>query len=419
MKFQRPKGTKDILPREMHKWHFVERTIREVMSMYNFSEIRTPAFENTGLFARGIGAETDVVGKEMYTFEDKGGNSLTLRPEGTAPVIRAYLENGMPAESPIQKLYYITNMYRYEKPQAGRYREHSQFGGEILGSDDVGSDVEIISLARQVCIKCGIKDFKVKINSIGKPEERRKYIELLRNYLQEYINELSDDSKRRFDTNPLRILDSKDKNDIRILGDAPKILDNISSESRKRFEKVLKGLEEINIKHEIDFKLVRGFDYYTDTTFEFISENLGAQDAIVGGGRYDGLVELLGGKPTPGVGFGCGIERLMTVAERSSFNFSPEGLLSIYLIPLTEDARVLSSKLCHELRINDISCETDLLGRSLKSQMREANKLNAGFVFIIGESEMQKGKGILKKMSDGSQSEIPFSELKNNFVRTA
>lgn len=415
MKFQRPKGTKDTLPSDINKWHYVEKTIREVMNLFNFSEIRTPTFENTELFSRGVGSETDIVGKEMYTFDDKGGNSLTLKPEGTASVIRAYLENGMAAESPLQKLYYITNMFRYEKPQAGRFREHSQFGGEILGSDDINSDIEIITQAQEVYNRCGIRNFKVKINSIGKPEERRAYIELLREYLKNYFNDLSDNSKRRFDANPLRILDSKDDNDIKILKDAPKILDNLSNESKNRFEKVLSGLKDLNINCEIDFKLVRGLDYYTDTTFEFISEDLGAQDAIGGGGRYDGLVELLGGKPTPGVGFGSGIERLIMVAEKNKFKFPAPDRLKLYIIPLSDDARALSAKLCYDLRKNSTGCETDLLGRSLKAQMREANKLNAEFVFIIGEEELKKGRGILKKMSDGSQKEIPFAKLKENF----
>ncbi len=390
MKFQRPKGTKDILPKDIGKWHYVEKTVREVMDLYNFSEIRTPTFELTDLFARGVGSETDIVGKEMYTFEDKGGNSITLRPEGTASVIRAILENGMTAESPIQKLYYLTNMFRYEKPQAGRFREHSQFGAEILGSDDVSSDIEVISLAQEVYFRCGVKNFKVKINSIGKSEERKKYIELLKNYLKDYLVELSDNSKRRFETNPLRILDSKDKNDIKILNDAPKILDNLSPESRNRFDKVIDGLSKLGTKYEIDYRLVRGLDYYTDTTFEFVSEDLGAQDAIGGGGRYDGLAELLGGKSLPGVGFGSGIERLIMVAEKNGFGFPESGELKVYIIALSDEARNMTVSLIYDLRKNNISCESDLLGRSLKAQMREANKLNAEYVFIIGDEEIKE-----------------------------
>jgi histidyl-tRNA synthetase len=414
MKFQRPKGTKDILPKDIGKWHFVEKTIREVMDLYNYSEIRTPTFELTELFTRGVGSDTDIVGKEMYTFTDKGGNSLTLRPEGTAPVIRAFLENGMPAESPIQKLYYVVKMFRYENPQAGRFREHSQFGAEIIGSDDVNSDIEVISLAQEVFFRCGVKNFKVKINSIGKPEERKKYISRLKDYLNDNLNELSEDSKRRLETNPLRILDSKHKNDEKILRNAPKILDNLSSESRRRFDKVISGLSKIGTEYEIDFRLVRGLDYYTDTTFEFISDELGAQDAIGGGGRYDGLVETVGGKPTPGVGFGSGIERLIYVAEKNKFKFPETANIKVYIVPLSGEAGELVSGLCYELRKQNISCDADLLGRSLKAQMREANKLKAEYVFIIGDEELKKGKGILKNMTDGSQTEIQFDKLKES-----
>ena len=414
MKFQRPKGTKDILPKDIGKWHYVEQTIMNVMRLYNFSEIRTPSFELTELFTRGVGSETDIVGKEMYTFEDKGGNSITLKPEMTAPVARAYVENGLQAESPLQKLYYISNMFRYERPQEGRFREHTQFGAEILGTDDFYSDIEIILLAKEVYNRCGINNFKVKINSIGKPAERKKYIELLKNYFSGHINELSDDSKRRFEKNPLRILDSKDKMDIEVVNQAPKILEHLETESRNRFDKVINGLDSAGVEFEIDFRLVRGLDYYTDTTFEFVSQDLGSQDAIGGGGRYDGLVETVGGKPTPGIGFGSGIERIIMVAERNNFKFPSITSLKIYLIALTDKAKELTSKLCYELRKNSISCDTDMLGKSLKAQMREANKLNSEYVYIIGESEIKNGKGILKKMSDGSQAEIPYGELKEN-----
>ncbi len=416
MKFQRPKGTKDILPKDIAKWHYVERTIMEVMSLYNFSEIRTPAFELTELFTRGVGSETDIVGKEMYTFVDKGGNSITLKPEMTAPVARAYVENGLQAEAPLQKLFYIANMFRYEKPQEGRYREHTQFGAEILGTDDVNSDIEIILLAKEVYNRCGINNFKVKINSIGKLEERKKYIELLKSYLTVHLDELSDESKRRLEKNPLRILDSKDKKDIEIVNNAPKILEHLEIVSRKRFDNVISGLDKSGVNYEIDFKLVRGLDYYTDTTFEFVSQDLGAQDAIGGGGRYDGLVEIVGGKPAPGIGFGSGIERVIMVAERNNFIFPLLSSLKIYLIALTDKAKELTSKLVYDLRKKGIKCDADLLGKSLKAQMREANKLNSEYVYIVGESELQSGKGILKKMSDGSQAEIPFDELEENLT---
>jgi histidyl-tRNA synthetase len=411
MKFQKPKGTKDILPKDIHKWYYVENVIREVAELFNFSEIRTPTFENTELFIKGTGEETDIVGKEMYTFLDKGGNSMALIPEMTPPVVRAYLENGLPAESPIHKLYYIAKIYRYENPQEGRYREHTQFGAEILGSDDTAADVEIIVLAKEVYNRCGIDNFTVKINSIGKPEDRRKYILSLKEYLGKSFDELSEDSKRRYHNNPLRILDSKDEKDIEILKSAPRILNYLSQESKIRFDKVLNTLTNLGVQYDVDFRLVRGIDYYTDTTFEFISRELGSQDAIGGGGRYDGLVETVGGKPTPAVGFASGLERLIMVAERNHYIFPESNALKIYFISLTDDAKEEALKITMMLRKEGIKCENDLLGRSLKSQMREANKLNAEYVYIIGEEEMKNRKGILKRMTDGIQEEIAFENL--------
>ncbi len=411
MKFQKPKGTKDILPKDINKWHFAEKTVREVSALFNFSEIRTPTFEYTDLFNRGVGSETDIVGKEMYTFPDKGGDSITLRPEGTAPVMRAYVENSMSAEQPLHKLYYLTSMFRYERPQSGRYREHSQFGGEIIGSDSIYTDVELIMLAKEVYNRLGILNFKIKLNSIGKSDERKSYIETLREFLKSNINELSEESKKRFETNALRILDSKNPVDRKITEEAPKILDHLGSESRSRFDMVVNELTRLGINYEIDFRLVRGLDYYTDTTFEFISEDLGAQDAIGGGGRYDGLIELLGGKPTPGVGFGSGMERILMVAEKNGFEFPEPSKPKIYFIALNEDAKKTAFESMTELRKKNISCETDLLGRSFKAQMREANKLECLFVFIIGEEELKKNKGLLKTMSDGSQAEVEFNKI--------
>jgi histidyl-tRNA synthetase len=415
MKFEKPKGTKDILPDEIRKWHFVEKTIREVCNLFNFSEIRTPTFEYTELFSRGVGTETDIVGKEMYTFPDKSGNSLTLRPEGTAPVMRAYIENSMHASSQLHKLYYLNSMFRYEKPQKGRYREHTQFGGEIIGSDSIYTDVELILLAKEVYNRLGIKNFKLKINSIGKSIERKVYTAKLKEFLSGHVNELSEDSKRRLETNTLRVLDSKDERDRKITDSAPKILDELGEESKTRFKNVVNELTSAGVESEVDFRLVRGFDYYTDTTFEFISQDLGAQDAIGGGGRYDGLIELLGGKPTPGVGFGSGIERILIVAEKNGFTFGEEKEIDIYFISLSEEAKQITNGLIRELRKQNLSCDTDFLNRSFKAQMREANKLNSKYVFIMGDDEVKTGKGLLKNMKDSSQVEVIFSELKNKF----
>lgn len=416
MNFRKPKGTKDILPKDIHKWHYVERVIREVTDLFNFSEIRTPTFEYTDLFNRGVGSETDIVGKEMYTFTDKSGDSITLRPEGTAPVMRAFLENSLISEAPLHKLYYITNMFRYEKPQAGRYREHTQFGGEILGSGSYMTDVELILLAKEVYNRCGINNFKVKINSIGKSEERKNYIQQLKNYLSAYLNDLSDESKRRFETNALRILDSKDKNDRNITESAPKIIDTLGTESKSRFDNVINELTKLNVNYEIDFRLVRGLDYYTDTTFEFISQELGSQDAIGGGGRYDGLIEQLGGKPCPGVGFGSGIERILIVAEKNGFTFGEPAKPLIYFIALDDRSAKKAYELIGELRSRNISCDTDFLNRSFKAQMREANRLGVKYVYIIGENEILNGAGQLKNMGDSSQTEVTFDKLADKLI---
>lgn len=418
MKYRKPKGTKDILPSEIHKWHFLENVIREVTALFNFKEIRTPTFEFTELFTRGIGSETDIVGKEMYTFLDKSGNSLTLKPEGTANVVRAYLENGLNIESPFQKLYYITNMFRYEKPQEGRFREHAQFGAEIIGSDDVSTEVELIILAKEVLNRVGINNYTLKINSIGKLTDRRNYIDKFKLYLKDNFTELSDDSKRRFETNPLRILDSKDTNDIAITSNAPEILDNLSKASRERFDKVINILSKLGVMCEIDFRLVRGFDYYTDTTFEFISKSLGSQDALAGGGRYDGLVETLGGKPTPAAGFGCGMERIILSAVNNGFTFPSFTNLKVFFVILNDEARNTCWQLAMELRRKKISCDFDALNRSFKAQLREANKLKSDFVYIIGEDELKAGAGQLKNMADGKQTIIEFSKLAEYFVNS-
>lgn len=416
MNFRKPKGTKDILPKEVYKWHFVEKIIREVTGLFNFSEIRTPTFEYTDLFKRGVGTETDIVGKEMYTFLDKSGDSLTLKPEGTAPVMRAFLESGIYGEQNLHKLYYLTNMFRYEKPQAGRYREHTQFGGEIVGSDSIYTDVELILLAKEVYNRCGINNFKIKLNSIGKPDERRNYINILKDYLKGHLNELSEDSKKRYELNTLRVLDSKNSGDRQITNSAPKIIDHLGIDSRKRFDDVINELTRLGLKCETDFRIVRGLDYYTDTTFEFVSSDLGSQDALGGGGRYDGLIEQLGGKSCPGVGFGSGIERIIIVAEKSGFTFGEPKNPVVYFIALNDDAKRIANSAALSLRQNNISSETDLLGRSFKAQMRDANKMGVKYVYIIGEDEIKKQKGILKNMSDSSQIEVSFDKIRENIV---
>jgi len=418
MKFQRPKGTKDILPKEIPKWRFTERTIEEVMALYNFREIRTPTFENTFLFVRGVGSETDMVGKEMYSFKDKADNWLTLKPEMTAPVMRAYIENGLKNELAVQKLFYITSMFRYERPQEGRYREHSQFGAEIIGTKDIYSDIEIILLAREIYLRLGIVDLQLKLNSIGKPGERKKYVNKLKEYLAKSLGDLSPDSQRRFVTNPLRILDSKEPRDRKLTQNAPQIIDSLSPESRKRFDTVCELLDKMDIPFEIDFRLVRGLDYYTDTTFEFVSDKLGAQNAIGGGGRYDGLAQAIGGEPVPGVGFGSGVERVIIAAENSGFKFPPPDGLRCYIVSLNGNTKQCALKIANSLRRDGVSCEIDLLNRSMKSQMREANRLGADFVLIIGDEEMKSNSVTLKRMKDGTQEQIPLrtEEILRNLI---
>ncbi len=406
----KPKGTLDILPDDAFIRQQIEKRLRESAALFNFKEIRTPTFEKTELFRRGIGEETDIVSKEMYSFNN---NEFTLKPEMTAPVIRAYIENSLYNVSPIVKLYYISNMYRHERPQAGRYREFSQFGAEVIGSSDFTSDVELISLGVFSLMNFGLNDLKIKVNNIGNLEERTEYINELKEYLYKFENDLSNESKRRLLTNPLRILDSKDPKDIKIIEDAPTINNFLGIYNLKHFENVMNGLESLNIKYEVDFKLVRGLDYYTSTTFEIASDTLGAQNAVMGGGRYDKLVEQLGGKPTPAIGFACGLERLTLVLQSNEYKFASEDIPILYLVTSGEDARKLALVVTNKLRERGVQCEMDLLNRSIKSQMKEANKIKSKYVAVIGEDEIKTGEVKIKRMLDGSESGIKLDDITN------
>ncbi len=406
----KPKGTLDILPDDAFIRQQIEKRLRESAALFNFKEIRTPTFEKTELFRRGIGEETDIVSKEMYSFNN---NEFTLKPEMTAPVIRAYIENSLYNVSPIVKLYYISNMYRHERPQAGRYREFSQFGAEVIGSSDFTSDVELISLGVFSLMNFGLNDLKIKVNNIGNLEERTEYINELKEYLYKFENDLSNESKRRLLTNPLRILDSKDAKDIKIIEDAPTINNFLGIDNLKHFENVMNGLESLNIKYEVDFKLVRGLDYYTSTTFEIASDTLGAQNAVMGGGRYDKLVEQLGGKPTPAIGFACGLERLTLVLQSNEYKFASEDIPILYLVTSGEDARKLALVVTNKLRERGVQCEMDLLNRSIKSQMKEANKIKSKYVAVIGEDEIKTGEVKIKRMLDGSESGIKLDDITN------
>jgi histidyl-tRNA synthetase len=406
----KPKGTLDFLPDDAFKRQHIEKKLREIATLFNYREIRTPTFEKTELFKRGIGEETDIVSKEMYSFHDA---EFTLKPEMTAPVIRSYIENSLYNVSPVTKLYYISNMFRHERPQAGRYREFSQFGAEVIGSSEYVADIELISLGVFFLKSFGLNELKIKINNIGTLEERTEYIKELREYLLKYSADLSEDSKRRLETNPLRILDSKNPNDIRLLENAPTINEYLGNENKVHFENVLNGLKSLEIEYVIDYKLVRGLDYYTSTTFEILSDSLGAQNAVLGGGRYDKLIEQLDGKPTPAIGFACGLERLSLVLEASGYVFPEEDNPHLYIVTSGEEARKKALVISNKLRENGIFCEIDLLNRSVKSQMKEANRYKAKYVAVIGDDEIKTNEVKIKRMNDGSESGINLDEITN------
>ena len=408
MLIQKPKGTFDILPKEAGQRRHILEKIRKTLSNFNYSEIQTPTFENTSLFKRSIGEETDVVSKEMYSFND---DEYTLRPEMTAPVVRAYLENSMYNESPVQKLFYFSNMYRHERPQAGRYREFSQYGIEVIGSGDFTVDVEVIAVGLQILNDFGIRDIKTKINNIGTQQERALFIDDLKKYLTKYLKVLSIDSRKRFEKNPLRILDSKDPSDNEVLENAPVLYEYLSKETKDFFSNVLDLLKDLRIKFEVDYRLVRGFDYYTSTTFEVISDELGSQNAIFGGGRYDMLVEQLGGKPTPAIGFACGIERLMIVLDKNEYEYPEKEALKLFIVSIGEDAKKFVLKTAIALRKKNFKCETDMLNRSVKSQMKEANRLNAEYVIVIGNEELESNEAKLKRMSDGIEIDVSVDKI--------
>jgi len=403
MNIQRPKGTLDILPKDALKRRHIEEKLRNLAIIYNYKEIRTPTFEKTELFKRGIGEETDVVSKEMYSFKD---NEFTLKPEMTAPVIRSFIENSLQNESPLQKLYYLSNMYRHERPQAGRFREFSQFGVEAIGSNDYLVDAELISLGAKMLSDFGIGNIIFKINTIGSTEERARFLEDLRKYLMQFREKLTGDSIKRLELNPLRILDTKVEEEIEILKDSPVLYEYLNPETKAHFDNVLNAVSSLGIKYEIDYRLVRGFDYYTSTTFEVLSQDLGAQNAIFGGGRYDNLVQQLGGKPTPAIGFACGIERLMLILEKNNYTYPESEAIEYYFVTMGEEAKIFAMSTMKELRERGIICETDFLNRSVKSQMKEANKTGAKKVIVIGEEELKEKKFRIKDMKESSEKVI-------------
>lgn len=404
-------GTKDILPQDISKWKFVEKIIKEKLESFNYKEIRTPVFEETALFARGIGEATDIVSKEMYTFLDKGGDSLTLRPEMTASVVRAFIEHSLQAKQNLNKLYYIAPMFRQERPQAGRLRQFHQFGAEALGSTSPSLDSEMIIMAYDIIKSLGLSNLSVKINSLGVPESRENYKLKLKEYLADKLDRLTEESRKRFNTNILRIFDSKEASDQAVMAGAPVLTDYLDEESASHFEMVKELLQTAGVPFEVDPKLVRGLDYYTKTTFEVISGSVGSQSALCGGGRYDLLIEQLGGKPAPGVGFAAGIERILLACENENSLNIPAESLDLYIIRLDNSLADKVFELGLYFRRRNVNAEFDYLDRSVKAQMREANRLNARFVIILGGEEYSRGELILKNMADGSQDVIPVGNL--------
>lgn len=402
-------GTKDILPVDIAKWQYLEKLLRETFQLFNYKEIRTPIFEETSLFARGIGQETDIVSKEMYTFKDRSETSITLRPENTAGVVRSFIEQSLGAQQSLNKLYYIGPMFRQERPQAGRLRQFHQFGAEALGSTSPLLDAEMIEIAYNILRSLGLKNLVVKINSLGIPEIRENYKNILREYLKDKKEKLSEESRRRFDTNILRIFDSKIEVDQLIMKNAPLLIDHLDDQSKNDFQVVKSYLEKTGIPYEVDPALVRGLDYYTKTTFEIVSGSVGSQSALCGGGRYDLLVAELGGKQTPGVGFAAGMERILLACENEKTLNLPADMIDFYFIKVEAnnnsetnlDLEIIN--LASLLRRENICCEYDYLNRSIKAQMREANKLNARFVIFVGGDEFNRGELNVKNLASGQQ----------------
>lgn len=412
-----PKGTRDILPDEIYKWYYVEEKFREIANRFGFQEIRIPVFEHTELFQRGVGDTTDIVQKEMYTFNDKGGRSITLRPEGTAGVVRSYIQNGMSSWPQPVKLFYNITAYRYENVQKGRYREFHQFGVELFGSANPSADAEIISLLHLYFNELGIKNLKLNINSIGCPKCREEYNRILKEYLNARLDTLCATCKDRYNRNPMRILDCKEEGCKKELADAPALLDYICEDCATHFEKVKEKLNAMNISFSIDKGIVRGLDYYTRTVFEFVSENIGSQGTVCGGGRYDGLVEACGGSPTPGIGFGLGIERLLLEMDSQNIEIPmPEGP-DIFIGFIGEKAEQLAESISLKLRAAGILCDKDIMGRSVKAQMKYANKINARFIIILGENEVESGKVELKNMSTGETKDIHIDTIVDRLLK--
>ncbi|MGN0458024.1 MAG: histidine--tRNA ligase [Eubacterium sp.] len=409
------KGTKDALPSEIYKNQYIEATCLSVAENFGYKELRTPVFEHTELFQRGVGDTTDVVQKEMYTFDDKGGRSITLRPEGTAGAVRSFLENGLCNETLPQKICYLTSCYRYEKPQAGRLREFHQFGIECFGATSPLADAEMISLAKQVFDELGVKDLHLEINSIGCPTCRAEYHKALKEYFASRQDELCDTCKDRLDRNPMRILDCKSPVCSEIAQGAPVVLDYLCDECREHFDKVKEYLDTLNIEYKVNPQIVRGLDYYTKTVFEFVADSIGAQGTVCGGGRYDGLVEEIGGQRTPSLGFGMGLERLQLVMEAQGCEFPEPSKPDLFIVALGDKATLKAIEIAKDMRDEGFSVLYDLNGRSLRAQMKYADKVGAKFNVVIGDNEVDNKLAVLKDMATGDTAEINLDTFVSGF----
>ena len=413
---QVPRGTQDILPEESYKWQYIEKKLHEIAKNYNYEELRTPMFESTDLFVRAVGGSTDIVNKEMYTFKDKGDRSLTLRPEGTAPVVRSYIENKMQhnVEQPV-KLFYLAPMFRYERKQKGRYRQFVQFGVEAIGVEDPLIDVEVLSMLMNIYQSFGLKNLKLVINSIGDIESRNEYNKALVEHFSPRIDEFCNDCQTRINTNPMRILDCKVDRDHELVKTAPRMYDYLNDESKAYFETVKAKLDELNINYEVDYNLVRGLDYYTHTAFELMSdaEGFGAITTLCGGGRYNGLLEMMDGPDKTGIGFALSIERLLLALEAEGIEIPKDKGIDLYICTMTDEARNAAGTMLHKLRSRNISADMDYENRKLKAQMKDADRKNAQYTIVLGEDELDSRQADLKNMETGETVKLSFDDIIN------
>lgn len=412
-----PKGTKDMMPDQAYKWHYIEKAFTEICRKYGFDEIRTPVFEHTELFQRGVGDTTDIVQKEMYTFQDYGKRSITLKPEGTSPVVRAYTEHKLYAGVQPTKLYYNIPCFRYEKPQSGRLREFHQFGVETFGTADMMADAEIISLAYDFLQEMGITDIELRINSVGCPHCRKKHREALREFLKPKYDQLCDTCKDRFDRNPMRIIDCKSPVCHELVQGAPMMIDYMCDDCADAFEQLKSNLDAMGIEYTVDPGIVRGLDYYTKTAFEFVTTKIGAQGTVCGGGRYDHLVEEIGGPATPGVGFGLGKERLLLTMEACGVEIPEPAGADVFIAVMGDEAKAAGLKLMRELRQNGLAVQMDIMGRNIKNQFKYANRIHASKTVVIGQDELENDSFTIKNMETSEQVTVPMESLAEELMK--